>query len=115
VKIRGSVRYTQSALDELLQSGGVQDDEYRSFLKRMTPIADQATTAQAEWKRGSEALLAFYKRLERVVLDGGVSATLRIKIGEIDKLIAEQQPSPGLLRERRISNGGSGSLGEISG
>jgi excisionase family DNA binding protein len=84
IRIRGSVRYSQQALDELIRSGGVQDDRYRSFLKRMTPIADQATTAETEWKRGYGALLAFYERLERVTLDGGMSATLSIKIGEIN-------------------------------
>jgi hypothetical protein len=94
----------------LVRVGGVHDDGYRSFLRAMTPIADQAATAQSEWQRGSEALLAFNERLERVMLDGGISSLLRVKIAEIDTLIVEQQAGLGAFRECRISSSGSGDI-----
>src|ERR1700723_758636 len=70
IRIRGSVRYAQDAVDELIQAGGVQDDKWRSFLRRMTPVGEQADAAQREWEKGSAALVGFYERLERVWLDG---------------------------------------------
>jgi excisionase family DNA binding protein len=99
IRIRGSIRYTQQALDELVRAGGVHDDRYRSFIRKMTPIGDLADAAKKEWERGSAALVGFYERLERVMFDGGIPSTLRVKIAEIDSLIAEQQANLGVLRE----------------
>ena len=99
ITIRGSIRYTQDAVDELIQSGGVQDDEYRSFIRKMTPIGRLADAAKKEWERGATSLLAFHERLQGLMLDGGISSTLREKIAEIDTLIAEQKTSLGVLRE----------------
>lgn len=76
----------------------------------MTPVGEQADAAQREWEKGSAALVRFYERFERVMLDGDLSAALRSKIGEIDALVGEQQASLALLQDCRISNGGGGSV-----
>jgi hypothetical protein len=91
----------------LIKSGGVKDDKWRSFLKGMTPVSDQAATIRTEWKRGSAALVGFYERIEGLTVAGDISSTLRKKIAEIDALVAEQNADLGVLRDFRLFTGES--------